>query len=234
MEYGYCRISRRTMSIERQIRNISKEYPNATIIQEAFTGTTTNRPQWNKLYKQVKEGDTIIFDSVSRMSRNAAEGFTTYKALYDRNVNLIFLKEPHINTETYKSTLSNLLAMTNTEVDYILEGVNKYLMALAEKQIQIAFSQAEKEVSDLHQRTREGLITAKLNGKQVGQAKGSSWETKKSRAAKEIILKHSKEFGGSLADAEVMKLAGIARNSYYKYKKELKEEQTAEQEQLEL
>lgn len=40
------------------------------------------------------------------------------------------------------------------------------------KQIRIAFEQAEKEVMDLRQRTREGIETAKLNGKQIGQALG--------------------------------------------------------------
>ena len=46
--------------------------------------------------------------------------------------------------------------------------------------------------------------------------------TKKSKSAKEIIRKHSKDFDGTLNDAEVMKLAGISRNSYYKYKREIK------------
>ena len=41
---------------------------------------------------------------------------------------------------------------------------------------------------------------------------------------KELIKKHSKDFGGSLCDAEVIKIAGISRNSYYKYKRELKYE----------
>jgi predicted DNA-binding transcriptional regulator AlpA len=41
---------------------------------------------------------------------------------------------------------------------------------------------------------------------------------------KPIIKQHSKDFGGSLTDAEVMKLTGLARNTYYKYKRELKAE----------
>ena len=79
MRYGYCRISTKQQSIDRQIRNIKKEYPDAVILQEAYTGTTTDRPEWNKLYKAVKDGDIIIFDSVSRMSRDAAEGFKLTK-----------------------------------------------------------------------------------------------------------------------------------------------------------
>lgn len=224
IEYGYARISKAKQSIERQIRNIQRDHPNALIIQEAYTGTTTNRKEWNKLFKTVKAGDTIIFDSVSRMSRNAEEGFTAYEALYKREVNLVFLKEPHINTATYKAALENNIQLTGGTVDYILEGVNKYLMALAKEQIKIAFQQAEKEVEDLHQRTKEGMETARLNGKQIGLQQGTKLTTKKSISAKEIIKKHSKDFCGTLDDTEVMKLAGLARNTYYKYKREIKEQ----------
>ena len=90
--------------------------------------------------------------------------------------------------------------MTNTNIDFILEGINKYLLALAKEQIRLAFEQAEKEVEDLHQRTKEGIETAKLAGKQIGKSKGDTWETKKSKEVKQIILKHSKDFNGTLAD----------------------------------
>ena len=157
------------------------------------------------------------------MSRTALEGFRDYEDLYNRNVTLVFLKEPHINSDTYRNTLSSLLTMTNTDVDYILEGINKYLMALAKEQIRIAFEQAEKEVKDLHQRTKEGIETARINGKQIGQVKGTKLTTKKSIASKEVIQKHSKDFNGTLDDAEMMKLTGLSRNTYYKYKRELRE-----------
>lgn len=222
-EYGYCRKSQRKQNIERQIRNIKAEYPNAIIIQEAYTGTTIDRKEWNKLYKIVKDGDTIIFDSVSRMSRNAVEGYNAYEELFSRGVELVFLKEPHINTKTFKKALEIAVPMTGTNLDYILDGVNKYLMALAKEQIIIAFQQAEKEVEDLHQRTREGIETARLNGKQIGLKQGTKLNVKKSAPAKEAICKYSKDFDGVLEDAEVIKLAGISRNTYYKYKRELKE-----------
>ena len=224
MVYGYCRISRAKQSIDRQIRNILAIYPNAIIIREVFTRTRLDRKEWCKLMKLVKDGDTIVFDSVSRMSGNADEGFNAYEELYHNGVNLVFLKEPHINTDTYKNALENNVALTGGTVDYILEGVNKYLMALAKEQIKLAFEQSEKEVEDLHQRTREGIETARLNGKQIGLQQGTKLTTKKSISAKEVIKKHSKEFNGTLYDADVMKLAGLSRNTYYKYKRELKEE----------
>ncbi|MFL0165616.1 recombinase family protein [Candidatus Clostridium helianthi] len=223
--YGYCRISTNKQSIERQHRNILAAYQNAIIIDETFTGTKIEgRKEFNKLLNIIKEGDMIIFDSVSRMSRNAEEGYKLYEQLFNKGIDLVFLKEQHINTETYKKALTNNITLTGTNVDFILEGINKYLLALAKEQIKLAFDQAEKEVSDLHQRTKEGIETARLNGKQIGQKKGIKLTTKKSVEAKEKILKYSKDFQGSLSDVEAMKLIGLARNTYYKYKKELVQE----------
>ena len=220
--WGYCRISRKTQSIERQERNIKAAYPAAVIRKEAYTGTKIDRIEFNKLLKVVKQGDTIVFDSVSRMSRNAEEGFRLYEELFNKGIELVFIKEQHINTSTYKKALNNNIEMTNTNVDFILDGINKYLMALAKEQIILAFAQAEKEVQDLHQRTKEGIETARLNGKQIGQRQGIKLTTKKSIKAKEDIIKYSKDFKGSLADVDVMKLIGISKNSFYKYKRELK------------
>lgn len=222
-EYGYCRISTGKQCIDRQIRNIKHEYPNAVIYQEVFTGTKTeSRRKWQQLLKTVKIGDTIIFDSVSRMSRNATDGFADYQSLFDSGVELVFLKEPHINTATYKKAINNHIAMTGTKTDIILKAVNEYLMELAKEQIVIAFEQAEKEVTDLHQRTKEGIETARLNGKQIGLKPGTKLTTKKSVEMKGKIIKYSKDFYGSLNDTDCIQLLGISRNSYYKYKRELK------------
>ena len=221
--FAYCRVSTVKQSIERQIRNAKAEYPDAIIVTDEYTGTKLDRPGWMKLYKQLNPGDTVVFDQVSRMSRDADEGFRIYEELYNMGVNLIFLKEPHINTATYKKAMETGVPLTGTNVDFILEGVNKYLMSLAKEQIRLAFLQAEKEVEDLHQRTREGIETARLNGKQIGQKKGAKLTTKKSIAAKEIIRKRSKDFEGNLPDVDVIKLIGCNRGSYYKYKREMRE-----------
>ena len=229
--YGYARISTAKQSIERQQRNIISAYPDAVILTEVYTGTKAEgRKEFEKLQRIVKAGDTIVFDSVSRMSRNATEGFELYQDFFNRGVELVFIKEPQINTATYKQATERQIGGISTGdemADELVEGitaaVNKYMMRLAQRQIQLAFDQAEKEVQDLHQRTKEGIETARLNGKQIGQREGSKLNVKKAAPAKEIILKHSKDFNGTLNDAEVMKLTGLARNTYYKYKRELKE-----------
>lgn len=227
MIYGYCRISTDKQNIERQIRNIQKAYPDAVIKQEVYTGTKTDgRKVFEQLLKTVKSGDTIIFDSVSRMSRNAETGFQVYQELYDKGVELVFLKEPHINTATYKKALSNNVAITGTKTDIILKAINEYLMELAKEQIIIAFEQSEKEVSDLHQRTKEGIETARRSGKQIGRQKGTKVTTQKSIKAKQDIQKLSKDFDGTLSDVDCIRLIGITRHTYYKYKAELKAEHT--------
>lgn len=144
-EYGYCRISTSKQNIDRQERNILEVYPSAHIIKEVYTGTKSiGRKEWNILYKLVKQESatgkevTIIFDSVSRMSRNADEGFSLYEELFNLGISLVFLKEPHINTDTYKKALESNIQMTGTNVNFILEGINKYLLSLAKEQIRIA------------------------------------------------------------------------------------------------
>ena len=233
MLYGVARVSTGRQSIERQIRNIIKEYPKAKIIQETYTGTKLEgRKEFEKLLKIIQKDDTIVFDEVSRMSRNKEEGCALYEKLFNEGINLIFLKEPHINTDVYKRALENQIKIrletgnkaTDDLINTIIEALNKFTIELAKEQIRIAFDKAQAEVDKLHQRTKEGILTAKLNGKKVGRVEGIKVETKKSIAAKEIILKHSKFFDGTLDDDECRKLTGVSRNAYYKYKRELKED----------
>lgn len=235
--YGYARISTKKQSIERQIKNIMAEYPTAIIYQEAYTGTKADRPEFTKLTKVVGANDTIVFDSVSRMSRNADDGIKLYFELFDKGVNLIFLKEHYIDTSVYAESLKDKIELQGTDEDEIFIGLNNYFRKLAKKQIKIAFDQAEKEVKDLHERTSEGLkvagATNRINAdgtKEKGTGTialskvGKKLTTKKSVTAKEKIRKLSKDFNGTNTDVEVMQILGIARNTYYKYKAELKAE----------
>lgn len=230
--YGYCRISTNKQNIERQERNIKAAFPDAVIIREAYSGTKVEgRKAFENLRSKAECGDTIVFDSVSRMSRNAVEGFKIYKELYERGVELVFLKEPQINTSTYKNAQQQSVAEVNTGddatdalINAVTQAVSLYVIRLAEKQILLAFEQAEKEVADLHQRTREGIETARLAGKQIGMVQGKKLNVKKAAAAKEAIRKYSKDFDGTLNDKDAIVLVGVARNTYFKYKKELLQE----------
>lgn len=219
--YGYCRISTPKQSIDRQIDNIKSKYPDAVIVEEEYTGTRMDRPAWSRLYKQLHAGDTVIFDEVSRMSRNAEEGFEVYQELFNRGIHLVFLKEGMLNTDVFKQT-QQIALVGNDIADIYIEATNRVLMILAENQIKAAFETAQHEVDFLHKRTSEGVRKAQANGKQVGRTTGAKVVTRKAKEKKAVILKHCKDFGGSLNDAECISLTGLSRNTYYKYKRELK------------
>ena len=236
--YGYCRISTKKQLISRQIANIKAVFPDAVIIQEVYTGTKIEgRKEWNKLYERIKreiqkEEITIVFDEVSRMARNAEAGYSLYEELFALGVNLVFLKEPHINTETYKNAINNKLTVsletadeaTQALMESIIDALNNYILTLAKQQIYLAFERAEEEAEYLHQRTKEGLQQAKLNGKRIGTEKGAKLTTKKSVEMKKVIQAKSNSFEGNISDSDLIKITGLSRNTFYKYKRELQEE----------
>lgn len=112
--FGYCRISTAHQNIERQVRNILAVYPDAIIVKETYTGTKfQGRKELDKILKHVLPDDKIVFDSVSRMARNAEEGFKEYEELFAKGVILEFLNEPHVNTQVYKK-------LCNTGLNYLL------------------------------------------------------------------------------------------------------------------
>ena len=76
--YGYCRISTPKQNIERQVRNILKEYPEAIIVQETFTGSRfQGRRELKKLLCSMQAGDTII--EVDDLHQRTREGIETVR-----------------------------------------------------------------------------------------------------------------------------------------------------------
>ena len=215
MIYGYARVSTANQKLERQTENIKRDYPDATLITEKFTGTTTDRPEWVRLMKKVRAGDTIVFDSVSRMSRNKTEG-----------VELIFLKEPHINTSVYRNALKTAVPLTGTSVDCVVNIINQSIEQLARKPIEDEFTRAELEVDDLHHRISEGMKASKAGDKISQSRTGNKYPRSKSILAKEIIITNSRDFKGSLADKECAKKANVSIATFYRIKKEIKENQS--------
>ena len=234
MIYGYARVSTKSQDLTRQIRNIMAYgadkrtgeggVDRKKIYTDKYTGTKIDRPGFDKLLKVVKAGDTLVFDEVSRLSRDADDGVRVYNDLMNKGVNLVFLKNPQMDTDVIKKANENLIPMTGTKIDCILKGINEYMGILVEEQIRASFEKAQDERDFLSIRTKEGQDVARANGKQIGQPRGTKLHSKKGDKCKEAILKYSKDFNGTLGDQEVMTLAGVSRNTYYKYKRELNEQ----------
>lgn len=214
MIYGYTRVSTKKQNTDRQKRNILSAYPDAMIFEDFYTRTKfEGREDWEKLCSVVTSGDTIVFDSVSRMSGNAEEGFAAYQEFFEKGVELVFLQESYVNTSVYKQALNNQIALTGTLTDIILEAINRYLMELAKKQIIIAFENAEREVLELRRRTIEGLLTARKKGHVGGRP------TLPRPAQAELYIMY---YSGNYQVKEISKKTGIPVSTIYNYVKKWK------------
>lgn len=231
MIVGYARVSTPSQKLERQIANLKNAYPDIVIISEKYTGKTENRPKWQQLLKQCRASmvKKLVFDEVSRFSRNAEEAIKEYKELYSLGIELEFLKEPHINSSVYRQASSRQINIDTSNMDKdtanllnsVIDGLNDYLFAIAEKQIYLAFEHAQKERELLSKRTSEGLKQAKLMGNKVGRQKGQYIITKKSKRAKRIIIKHYISFSGELSATECILLCKITKSTFYRYIQEI-------------
>ena len=217
--YGYVRVSTLEQNKERQIKNILDQYPKAVIMPEEYTGKTMDRPVWSKLYSKLKKGDVVVFDEVSRMSRNAEEGFKVYQELFEKGCQLIFLKEPYLNTDVFSGQIQR--ATVKTGKDYLDQGLKIILMGVAEEQIKIAFEQSQAETDLRAQRAGEGIAEAKKHNEelevlypdtykdhpeysQIGREKGDKLTIKKAEPIKALIRKYSRDFDGTLSDMELL------------------------------
>lgn len=237
--YGYVRVSTTQQKTQRQIDNIKALYPDAIIKEEKQSAKDIDgRSVFKELLGSVKSGDRIIFDEVSRMSRNAEEGYNLYMNLIDKGVNLVFLKQPHINSDEFKRRTQNhmsRISLSDKKIDKLLNGILD-LVADFEKEnlkenIKLAFEQAENERLLLIRRVTEGKEKSE---KHQGRPEGSKNKgSAKADLIKKIIREQSKDFEGRFSDTKIMREylsninrngKGIARNTYYKYKKELTQE----------
>lgn len=230
--YGYVRVSTVQQKVERQINNIKGFNEDAIIISEKQSGKDIeNRAEFKKLLNKIKPGDTIIFDEVSRMSRNADEGFSLYMELMSKSISLVFLKERHIDTDEYKRRTQKHIekvSSSNKKMDNLINGILKLVAEFEQENlkdnIRLAFEQAEHERQFLIKRVTEGKLASE---KKQGRPQGSlNKESEKAEHIKQVIKEQSKDFDGRFSDAKIMRdyLKDMSRGTYYKYKKELRKE----------
>ncbi len=125
MIYGYMRVSTvgqvKGNSLEEQER-ILRQNGATVLYQDAFTGTKTSRPNFNKLLAILKEGDTLIITKLDRFARNTVEGINVVQHLLGRGVRVNILNMGTIdNTPTGKLILTVMLGFAEFERDMILQ-----------------------------------------------------------------------------------------------------------------
>ena len=218
--FGYCRVSTVKQSLQRQIDNIKELYPEAIILTEEYTGKTLERPKYILLKQIINSGDKIVFDSVSRMSRNAEEGYGDYMTFWENGIILEFLNEPHLNTDFFTKQLDimNFNLKVGETFEPLIQGIKKTLKNIISGQIKIGFEQSEKEVTDLSKRTKEALAVLKKNGKRLGRPERRIPETIKKDIIENYILSRKKK------GKDFMEVYKISKPTFYIWLREIKGE----------
>ena len=100
---GYVRVSTQEQNEDRQL-TIMEQYKADKVFIEKISGKNTDRPQLKKMLEYVREGDTLVIESYSRLARSTKDLINLVQQLKDKGVNLISSKE-NIDTSTPQGRL---------------------------------------------------------------------------------------------------------------------------------
>ena len=141
MNVGYVRCSTVEQNEERQLRMMAERGIEAThIFTDKASGKNTDRPAFHKMMNYVREGDTVVVESISRIARNTRDLLAIVEQLTARGVEFVSIKES-IDTTTPQG---------------------KFMLT-------VFGALAELERENILERQREGIAIAKEQGKYKGR-----------------------------------------------------------------
>lgn len=186
MKVGYVRVSSKDQNEARQMLSM-QEYGVDKIYMDKQSGKDFNRPEYQKMISELKEGDVVILHSLDRLGRN-----------YDG-----IIEEWHKITKQIKADIKvldmPLLDTTTTENN--LTG--KFM---ADMVLQILSYAAELERRKIKQRQKEGVAIA------VAQGKFKNCGRKKMEIDEELFSENLKLFdAGELSKAEFARRLNVSR-----------------------
>lgn len=199
--FSYVRVSSQEQNVDRQVDSMRKiGIDDRDIFIDKLSGKDTDRPQYQLLKAVVRKGDTVVVDSITRLSRNMDDIKIEYAWFNDNGINLQFLKEPMLNTR-------------NDTSDVMRKAINDIILTILG-----AFAQKERE--EIKERQREGIEAARRRGKHLGRPKA--------RLTKEQLEQFNQFYSiwkfGEMTAVALMKEMGLKRNTFYN-KVKLYEEQ---------
>ena len=123
MIYGYARVSTVGQDLTVQKKALKNSGVDAkSIYAEKYTGTTTDRPQFNALMAILKAGDTLTITKLDRLARNTREALDVIETLLDKDVTINVLNLGQIeNTSIGRMIYTILLSVATLERDMIVE-----------------------------------------------------------------------------------------------------------------
>ncbi|EOP54792.1 MULTISPECIES: recombinase family protein [Bacillus cereus group] len=198
-KFGYVRVSSKDQNEERQIQNVKNlGIEERDIFIDKESGKNMERENYKMLKRLVRTGDTIVFDSLTRLGRNMNDTLEEFRYYEKHKVNLQFIKEPYIN------------------VNYTGESTNDVIQSAIQKAtLTILSAFAEKERIDIKQRQAEGIALARKQGRRLGRPPVEITE--------EFTDAYKEWKSGSITAVGAMKKYGIKRSSFYKLAKQYEE-----------
>ncbi|PEP70003.1 recombinase family protein [Bacillus pseudomycoides] len=198
-KFGYVRVSSKDQNEERQIQNMKNlGIEERDIFIDKESGKNMERENYQMLKRLVRTGDTIVFDSLTRLGRNMNDTLEEFRYYEKHKVNLQFIKEPYIN------------------VNYTGESTNDVIQSAIQKAtLTILSAFAEKERIDIKQRQAEGIALARKQGRCLGRPPVEITE--------EFTDAYKEWKSGSITAVGAMKKYGIKRSSFYKLAKQYEE-----------
>lgn len=120
MKYGYARVSTTDQKLANQI-DLLKLAGAEKIYQEKYTGTTTQRPEFQKLLNELEANDTLIVTKLDRFARNTTEALELIQKLFKQDIKVNILNMGVIdNTPTGQLIFTIFSAFAQFERDTIV------------------------------------------------------------------------------------------------------------------
>lgn len=195
-KFGYVRVSSKDQNEERQIENMKYlGIEDRDIFIDKQSGKNMKRENYQMLKRLARTGDTIVFDSLTRLGRSMNDVLEEFRYFEQQRINLQFIKEPFINVN-YNGETAN---------DVIQQAIQKATLTILS-----AF--AEKERNDIKQRQAEGIALAKKKGKHLGRPPVQITD--------QFIQAYRDWQSGKITAVGAMRKYDIKRSSFYKLVKE--------------
>ena len=121
MKVGYIRVSTATQNLARQ-EVLMQELGVEMVFVDQLSGKNTDRPELQKLLAFVRDGDTVVVESISRFARNTKDLLNLIEKLTEKKVEFVSKKEAiDTTTPTGKFMLTIFGAVAELEREYILQ-----------------------------------------------------------------------------------------------------------------
>ena len=184
MIYGYARVSTKGQakdgnSLEAQEKALRESGANEIYV-DAFTGTKTDRPEFDKLMNKIQKGDTLIVTKLDRFARSMSQGSELVSDLIERGIKIYILNIGVMdNTPSSKLIRNVFFAFAEFERDMIVERTmegkaiakqnpdfregrpKKYSRKQIEHALELLDNNSYKQVEDLTGISKSTLIRAK-------------------------------------------------------------------------